>query len=69
MDTRLFKYLLTVKNQAQSTLVKLDKIEEEFTKDNFIEKLREVKALVKSLEIRVFQGFDAMAMDLIEKTK
>lgn len=69
MDTRLFKYLLTVKNQAQSTLVKLDKIEEEFTKDNFIEKLREIKALVKSLEVRVFQGFDAMAMDLIEKTK
>lgn len=69
MDTRLFKYLLTVKNQAQSTLIKLDKIEKEFTKDNFIEKLREIKALVKSLEVRVFQGFDAMAMDLIEKTK
>lgn len=69
MDTRLFKYLLTVKNQAQSTLVKLDKIEKEFTKENFTEKLREIKALVKSLEIRVFQGFDAMAMDLIEKTK
>lgn len=69
MDTRLFKYLLTVKNQAQNTLIKLDKIEEEFTKDNFTEKLREIKALVKSLEIRVFQGFDAMAMDLIEKTK
>lgn len=69
MDTRLFKYLLTVKNQAQSTLINLDKIEKEFTKDNFIEKLREVKALVKSLEVRVFQGFDAMAMDLIEKTK
>lgn len=69
MDTRLFKYLLTVKNQAQSTLVKLDKIEEEFTKDNFTEKLREIKALVKSLEVRIFQGFDAMAMDLIEKTK
>ena len=69
MDTRLFKYLLTVKNQAQSTLIKLDKIEEEFTKENFTEKLREIKALVKSLEIRVFQGFDAMAMDLIEKTK
>lgn len=69
MDTRLFKYLLTVKNQAQNTLIKLDKIEEEFTKENFIEKIREVKALVKSLEVRVFQGFDAMAMDLIEKTK
>lgn len=69
MDTRLFKYLLTVKNQAQSTLIKLDKIEKEFTKENFTEKLREIKALVKSLEIRVFQGFDAIAMDLIEKTK
>ena len=69
MDTRLFKYLLTVKNQAQSTLIKLDKIEKEFTKEIFTEKLREIKALVKSLEIRVFQGFDAMAMDLIEKTK
>lgn len=69
MDTRLFKYLLTVKNQAQSTLIKLDKIEKEFTKENFTEKLREIKTLVKSLEIRVFQGFDAMAMDLIEKTK
>ena len=69
MDTRLFKHLLTVKNQAQSTLIKLDKIEKEFTKDNFIEKLREIKALVKSLEVRVFQGFDTMAMDLIEKTK
>lgn len=69
MDTRLFKYLLTVKNQAQSTLIKLDKIEKEFTKENFTEKLREIKALVKSLETRVFQGFDAMAMDLIEKTK
>ncbi len=69
MDTRLFKYLLTVKNQAQSTLIKLDKIEKEFSKDNFAEKLQDVKALVKSLEIRVFQGFDAMAMDLIEKTK
>lgn len=69
MDTRLFKYLLTVKNQAQSTLIKLDEIEKEFTKENFTEKLREIKALVKSLEIRVFQGFDAMAMDLIEKTK
>lgn len=69
MDTRLFKYLLTVKNQAQSTIIKLDKIEKEFTKENFIEKIREVKALVKSLEVRVFQGFDAMAMDLIEKTK
>ena len=69
MDTRLFKYLLTVKNQAQSTLIKLDKIEKEFTKENFTEKLREIKALVKSLETRVFQGFDAMAMYLIEKTK
>ena len=69
MDTRLFKYLLTVKNQAQSTLIKLDKIEKEFNKENFAEKLQEVKALVKSLEIRVFQGFDAMTMDLIEKTK
>lgn len=69
MDTRLFKYLLTVKNQAQSTLIKLDKIEKEFTKENFTEKLREIKALVKSLEVRILQGFDAMAMDLIEKTK
>lgn len=69
MDTRLFKYLLTVKNQAQNTLIKLDKVEKDFTKDNFNEKLREIKALVKSLEIRVFQCFDAMAMDLIEKTK
>lgn len=69
MDTRLFKYLLTVKNQAQSTLIKLDKIEKEFTKENFAEKLQDVKALVKSLEIRVFQGFDAMAMDLMEKFK
>lgn len=69
MDTRLFKHMLTVKNQAQSTLIKLDKIEKEFTKENFAEKLREIKALVKSLEIRVFQGFDAMAMDLMEKFK
>lgn len=69
MDTRLFKHLLTVKNQAQNTLIKLDKIEKEFTKENFTEKFREIKAIVKSLEVRVFQGFDAMAMDLIEKTK
>lgn len=69
MDTRLFKYLLTVKNQAQSTLIKLDKIEKEFTKENFTEKLREIKALVQSLRIRVLQAFDAITQDLIEKTK
>ena len=69
MDAKTFKYLLTVKNQTQSTIAKLDKIELEFTKDNFIEKIREVKALVKSLEVRIFQGFDAMLEDLIEFTK
>ena len=69
MDTRLFKYLLTVKNQAQNTLIKLDKIEKDFTKDNFTEKLREIKALVQSLRIRVLQAFDAITQDLIEKTK
>ena len=69
MDAKTFKHLLTVKNQTQSTIAKLDKIELEFTKDNFIEKIREVKALVKSLEVRIFQGFDAMLDDLIEFTK
>lgn len=69
MDAKTFKHLLTVKNQTKSTIAKLDKIELEFTKDNFIEKIREVKALVKSLEVRIFQGFDAMLDDLIEKIK
>lgn len=69
MDTETFKHLLTVKNQAQSTLIKLDKIELEFTKDNFAEKLQDVKALVKSLRIRVLQAFDAITQDLMEKTK
>lgn len=69
MDAKTFKHLLTVKNQTQSTIAKLDKIELEFTKDNFIEKIREVKALVKSLEVRIFQGFDAMLEDLIDFTK
>ena len=60
---------MEVKLQAESTIQKLNKLEEEFTKDNFKEKLQDVKALVKSLEIRVFQGFDAMAMDLMERIK
>ncbi len=71
MDTHqnTLKHLTAVKLQAESTLQKLKKLEEEFTKDNFKEKLQDVKALVKSLEIRVFQGFDAMAMDLMERIK
>lgn len=69
MDTKTFEYLTKVKLQAESTIQKLNKIEEELTKDNFVEKIKEIKALVKSLEIRVFQGFDAMAMDLIERIK
>lgn len=67
MDTKTFEHLTKVKLQAESTIQKLNKIEEELTKDNFVEKIKEIKALVKSLEIRVFQGFDAMTMDLIEK--
>ena len=71
MDTHhnTLKHLMEVKLQAESTIQKLNKLEEEFTKDNFKEKLQDVKALVKSLEIRVFQGFDAMAMDLMERIK
>ena len=64
-----FKHLLKVKNQAQSTLVKLDQLEKEFSKDNFTEKLQDVKALVKSLRIRVLQAFDAIPQDLMEKIK
>lgn len=69
MDTKTFEHLTKVKLQAESTIQKLNKIEEELTKDNFVEKIKEIKALVKSLEIRVFQGFDAMAMDLMERIK
>ena len=69
MDTKTFEHLTKVKLQTESTKQKLNKIEEELTKDNFVEKIKEIKALVKSLEIRVFQGFDAMFEDLIEKTK
>ena len=64
-----FKHLLKVKNQAQSTLVKLDQLEKEFSKDNFTEKLQDVKALVRSLRIRVLQAFDAITQDLMEKIK
>lgn len=69
MGTKVFEHLTKVKLQAESTIQKLNKIEEELTKDNFFEKLQEIKALVKSLEIRVFQGFDAMFEDLIERIK
>lgn len=69
MDTKTFEHLTKVKLQTESTIQKLNKIEEELTKDNFVEKIKEIKALVKSLEIRVFQGFDAMFEDLIERTK
>ena len=69
MDTKTFEYLTKVKLQAESTIQKLNKIEEELTKDNFVEKLQEIKSIVKSLEIRVFQGFDAMTMDLMERIK
>lgn len=68
-NVNTFKHLLNVKNQAQSTLAKLDQLEKEFSKDNFTEKLQDVKALVKSLEIRVLQAFDAMSQDLMEKSK
>lgn len=68
MGTKVFEHLTKVKLQAESTIQKLNKIEEELTKDNFVEKLQEIKTLVKSLEVRVFQGFDAMFEDLIENT-
>lgn len=69
MGTKVFEHLTKVKLQAESTIQKLNKIEEELTKDNFVEKLQEIKSIVKSLEIRVFQGFDAMTMDLMERIK
>lgn len=69
MGTKVFEHLTKVKLQAESTIQKLNKIEEELTKDNFVEKLQEIKSIVKSLEIRVFQGFDAMFEDLIERIK
>ena len=67
--TNTLKNVLCVKEEAQKTLEKLNKIEKEFTKDNFVDNLHTVKALVKSLEIRVFQAFEAMAKDLMEHTK
>lgn len=64
-----FKNILRVKEQTQKTIEKLNKIEEEFTKDNFVDNLHTVKALVNSLGNSVFLAFEAMAKDLMERTK